>query len=159
METDKNVEVIRSGSEVIVNVHSQNADDSDGETEERFEENPREENHKRNFLQSRYISESSGDELASSVGSSIGSGRYKSILKSRTFSRSISESSIDSAAQFSCITFNDMVHEFNSESEGSSFKKTVRFNDVISQKLYRSVSMFFFLNIMSIKFKNAMRFY
>lgn len=142
METDKNVEVIRKGSQVIVNVGSQSLD-SDDEDEHQHREDESEsqsqgEERKKRFIQSRSVSESSGDELPSSIGSNS-SARYKSILKSR-FSRSVSESSIDdSTAPLSSVTFNDFMHEFNSESEGSSLKKTVRFNDVVSRQLYRSV--------------------
>lgn len=134
--------MIRSGSEVIVNVHSQSID-SDDEDEHDSEIHSQGEERKRSFAQSRSVSESSGDELPSSIGSSNGSsGRYKSILKSRHshFSRSVSESSIDdNTANLSSVAFNDSIIEFNSESENSSLKKTVRFNDVVSRQLYRSV--------------------
>ncbi|XP_058810818.1 protein kintoun [Phymastichus coffea] len=141
LETDKNVEVIRKGTEVIVSVGSQSldSDDEDEHHEDESELQSQEEERKKQFIQSRSVSESSGDELPSSIGSNS-STRHKSILKSR-FSRSISESSIDdSTAALSMVTFNDFIHEFNSESEGSSLKKTVRFNDVVSRQLYRSNS-------------------
>ncbi|XP_014224549.1 protein kintoun [Trichogramma pretiosum] len=144
--TDKEIKVIPKFREVVINVGSQKLD-SDDEGDYVFVdalESQEEEPVHRSSL-SRSVSESSGDELPSSVSSSVSSGveigRYKSIYKSRSFSRSISESSIDdSIAQSPSITFTDSVHEFNSESEGSSLKKTVRFSDVVSQKLYRSNS-------------------
>ncbi|OXU22598.1 hypothetical protein TSAR_009727 [Trichomalopsis sarcophagae] len=140
LETDKNVEVIRSEKEVTVNVRTQSLDSDDEDDHEN--QSYSQEERKRSFAQSRSVSESSGDELPSSIGSGSGSARYKSILKSR-FSRSVSESSIDeNTAPFSCpsVTFNHSISEFYSESEGSSLKKTVRFNDVVSRQLYRSNS-------------------
>ncbi|XP_011498401.1 PREDICTED: protein kintoun [Ceratosolen solmsi marchali] len=143
IETDKNVEVIRNENEVIVNVCSESVD-SDDDDEHESKLNSETDEQKR--TQSRSISESSGDEFASSIASSTGSARYKSILKTghNRFSRSISESSIDdSTAPLHSATFNDFVQELNSESEGSSLKKTVRFNDVVSRQLFRSNSSIF----------------
>ncbi|KAJ8676491.1 hypothetical protein QAD02_012278 [Eretmocerus hayati] len=138
LETNKNVEVIRTPKKVIVNVQPQRLDSDDEDEHESHKENADDK-----FSQNKFVSESSGDELTGSVGSSNGSGRYKSILKSRhsLFSRSVSESSIDdNTAPLSSVTFNDSIPELYSESEGSSLKKTVRFNDVVSRQLYRSNS-------------------
>ena len=140
LETDQNVEVIRSGTEVIVNVRSHSLDTDDEYEHESEQNSSQTEERKRSFRQSRSVSESSGDELSSSMGSINGNIRYKSILKSRHFSWSVSESSIDdNTAVVSSVNFNESIHEFNSESEGSSLKKTVRFNDVVSRQLYRLV--------------------
>ncbi|EFN78352.1 protein kintoun [Harpegnathos saltator] len=91
---------------------------------------------------SRSVSESSGDELANSNNSTRHS---KGILKSRRvrdFSRSVSESSADeNSLPASCTDYHyDSVQDINSESDCSSLKKTVRFNDVVSRQLFRSNS-------------------
>ncbi|XP_043468849.1 protein kintoun [Leptopilina heterotoma] len=139
-ETDKNIEVIRNGEEVVVSIHS-NSIDTDEEDRETDQSSSCHEERKRNLELTRSISESSGDELPSSNGSTY---RSKGILKSHRnhISRSVSESSIDeSACLASSINFQyDSVQELNSESESSSLKKTVRFSDVVSRQLYRSNS-------------------
>ncbi|XP_067012412.2 protein kintoun [Anabrus simplex] len=72
----------------------------------------------------RTLSESSGDDFSSSP--------RKGILK-RT-SRSMSESSVD---DFFCSSSFEMISE---EDDGNNHKKSVRFNDVVSQKVYRTNS-------------------
>ncbi|XP_014209164.1 protein kintoun [Copidosoma floridanum] len=148
-ENGKNeIEVVRN-DEVIANVNIVSSSDEvqsayaneDGNENDEYQ---REfafqgEERKRSFnQQSRSISESSGDELSSSMGSGNGSFRYKSILKPRHSSRSVSESSFDWNS--SAVTLDYSVNELMSESEGSSMKKTVRFNDVVSRQLYRTNS-------------------
>lgn len=129
---------MRNGDEIVVNIRSNQIDTDDEEELESQKLSPTQQERKRISDQSRSISESSGDELPSSDGSTH---RSKGILKSRRsqFSRSVSESSIDdSSALASSVNLQyDSVPEMNSESESSSLKKTVRFNDVVSRQLYR----------------------
>lgn len=138
-DRDKTVEVIAEGEDIIINIQSQNLDSDDEDDHQRLDMSTRIKGERKHGLsKSRSVSESSGDELPSSNGSSVSKG----ILKSRrsTFSRSVSESSIDeTAGHMSSIDFHyDSIQDMNSESDCSSFKKSVRFNDVVSRQLYRS---------------------
>ncbi|XP_015605185.1 protein kintoun [Cephus cinctus] len=138
-ETDRRIEVIAEGDDVVVNISPKHIDsDEEGET---GDEHMKREHRKQHLTKSRSVSESSGDELPNSACST----RSKGILKSRRthgLSRSVSESSFDDSAMLASSTdlHYDSVHDFNSESDCSSFKKTVRFNDVVSRQLYRSNS-------------------
>lgn len=133
-ETEKHVEVVADGDDIVINITSNNQLDSDDEAEREDTDSSRYDDH-------RSISESSGDELNSVQGTA---GRAKGILKSRrnhgsSFTRSVSESSVDDSLMLaSSIDFHsDSIPEINSESGGSSLKKTVRFNDVVARQLYR----------------------
>ena len=129
---------MRNGEEIVVDIRSNQIDTDDEEEHEPQKLSPTQQERKRSLEQSRSISESSGDELPSSKNSTH---RSKGILKSRRsqFSRSVSESSIDDSVTLaSSVNLQyDSVQEMNSESESSSLKKTVRFNDVVSRQLYR----------------------
>ena len=122
---------------MVVNIKS-NQVDTEGEEEAETQNSTCQQERKRSLDQIRSVSESSGDELPSRNGSNY---RFKGILKSRRsqFSRSVSESSVDdSTGLLSAVNFQyDSLQEMNSESESSSFKKIVRFNDVVSRQLYR----------------------
>ncbi|KAK0084054.1 hypothetical protein PV325_007687 [Microctonus aethiopoides] len=124
-------------TDVLINVHANNIDSDDEYLDNNYEtEKDREIN--------KFVSESSGDELSNSNGSNGSNNITRGILKYRrsNFSRSVSESSIDdTAGLMSSVDLNyDSVQELNSESECSSLKKTVRFNDVVSRQLFRSNS-------------------
>lgn len=123
--------MLAEGDDVVINI-TDNHLDSDDEGEREDTDSSRCDDH-------RYVSESSGDELGNVRGTS---GRSKGILKSRRshgFERSVSESSVDDSVIFaSSMDFHsDSIQEINSESGGSSLKKTVRFNDVVARQLYR----------------------
>ncbi|KAG7188601.1 hypothetical protein KM043_008229 [Ampulex compressa] len=140
VEKSRNVESTKS-SKVVKNIPT-NRLDSDDEQEQHYPRPTCRQTRKYMIAKSRSVSESSGDELASSSGSVS---HAKGILKSRRshdFSRSVSESSADeNAMHASSMDYQyDYMHEINSESECSSLKKTVRFNDVVSRQLFRSNS-------------------
>lgn len=140
--------MVKDGEDMVIRIASSNRDNESSDEEQ--EENEAEQgnrwliNKERQLAmqKSRSISESSGDELSSSNAST---GKSKGILKYRRhgFSRSVSESSIDDSAALvsSSVDYarDDYpgFHEMYSECEGSSLKKTVRFNDVVSRQLYR----------------------
>ncbi|KAL1498114.1 hypothetical protein ABEB36_008967 [Hypothenemus hampei] len=91
--------------------------------------------------------ESSGDELsASSFSPRKGKGILKRIPDMRSkFGRSVSESSLDEFISSSYENYHgsiDCVPEDSKEEDGisSSFKKTVRFNNVVVKQLFRSNS-------------------
>ncbi|XP_036150036.1 protein kintoun isoform X2 [Monomorium pharaonis] len=148
LQVERHISVQPQDDGIVINIH-QNQQDSDDEEE--HEENvrvvKRRQEKKHAVEKVRSVSESSGDELASN--SSNSSVRHsKGILKSRRardFSRSMSESSADenslsaSCTDYQCDHY-DSVHDVNSESECSSLKKTVRFNDVVSRQLFRTNS-------------------
>ncbi|XP_012282500.1 protein kintoun [Orussus abietinus] len=142
-DTNHRIKVSNKGSDMVIDIHRDHLDSDDEADQVDLKMPTRKHERKRISAQqmSRSISESSGDELPS-VGSS---GRAKGILKSRRscqFSRSVSESSIDDggAQAFSTDPTYDSIDEINSQSDSSSLKKTVRFNDVVSRQLYRSNS-------------------
>ncbi|XP_018392483.1 PREDICTED: protein kintoun [Cyphomyrmex costatus] len=147
-QVERQISVQSQDDGIVINI-SPNQQDSDDEEE--HEENARVmkwRQEKKHIEKVRSVSESSGDELASN--SSNGSVRHsKGILKSRRardFSRSMSESSADeNSLPASCTDYQyddhyDSIHDINSESDCSSLKKTVRFNDVVSRQLFRSNS-------------------
>lgn len=130
---------------IVINIHSNQQDSDDEEEHEESARVVKRRQEKKHVIEkTRSVSESSGDELASnSSGSSVR--HSKGILKSRRardFSRSMSESSADeNSLPASCTDYHydhyDSVHDINSESDCSSLKKTVRFNDVVSRQLFR----------------------
>ncbi|EZA60182.1 hypothetical protein DMN91_010125 [Ooceraea biroi] len=139
-QVERQISVQSQDDGVVINIRS-NQQDSDDE-EDQQEEKQVTILQQRRMEKARSVSESSGDELASSSSSARHS---KGILKShraRNFSRSVSESSADEASlPASCTDYHyDSVHDINSESDCSSLKKTVRFNDVVSRQLFRSNS-------------------
>lgn len=124
---------------VVIDIRSNQQDSDDDEEQENAKIIKQQQEKMHTIEKARSVSESSGDELASSNGSVRSS---KGILKSRRirdFSRSMSESSADeNSFPASCTDYHyDFTHDVNSESDCSSFKKTVRFNDVVSRQLYR----------------------
>lgn len=129
---EKIIQVLPNDNELVVDIQPKNVNDT--KTTDKLI------NKKIKLQKTRSMSESSGDELNSSNGSE-NSRMVRGILKSRrnNISRSVSESSIDDTTGLvSSVDFNyDSVAELNSESECSSFKKTVRFNDVVSRQLFR----------------------
>ncbi|XP_072766993.1 protein kintoun [Anoplolepis gracilipes] len=130
------------GDSVIIDIRPNQQDSDDDEEQENARVIKQQQEKMHTIEKSRSVSESSGDELASSNGSVKYS---KGILKShrsRDFSRSMSESSADeNSLPTSCTDYHyDFIHDVNSESDCSSLKKTVRFNDVVSRQLYRSNS-------------------
>ncbi|XP_066586259.1 protein kintoun [Prorops nasuta] len=146
-QPDQNVKVKMEDGNVVISINQENRNQLDSDDEEENQNTvvrtKKERKHQGRKSKLRSVSESSGDELTCSNNSSIG-GRSKGILKSRSsnFSRSYSESSADeSLFHASSLDFHDdFAHDFNSESDCSSLKKTVRFNDVVSRKLFRSNS-------------------
>lgn len=124
---------MRNDNELVVIIQPKDMESEDDNHHEKFD------NKKIKLKKSRSVSESSGDELASSNGSENGSAP-RGILKTRRyFSRSVSESSIDDTTGLasSVDIHYDSVQELNSESDCCSLKKTVRFNDVVSRQLFR----------------------
>ncbi|XP_011877153.1 PREDICTED: protein kintoun [Vollenhovia emeryi] len=145
---ERQISVEPQGDGVVINIRPNQQDSDDEEEHEESARVVKRRQEKKHVIEkARSVSESSGDELASnSSGSSV---RYsKGILKSRRardFSRSMSESSADeNSLPASCTDYHDdhydSVHDINSESDCSSLKKTVRFNDVVSRQLFRSNS-------------------
>ncbi|XP_018311794.1 protein kintoun isoform X2 [Mycetomoellerius zeteki] len=146
-QVERQISVQPQDDGIVINIRPNQQDSDD---EEEHEENARvvkRRQEKKYIEKVRSVSESSGDELASN--SSNSSVRHsKGILKSRRardFSRSMSESSADeNSLPASCTDHYDdhydSVHDINSESDCSSLKKTVRFNDVVSRQLFRSNS-------------------
>ncbi|XP_014485666.1 PREDICTED: protein kintoun [Dinoponera quadriceps] len=137
---EREISVAPQGDSVVINIRSTQQDSDDEEEHENVRTAAQEKT--RLVEKLRSVSESSGDELASSNSSTRHS---KGILKSRRvrdFSRSVSESSAEeNSLPASCTDYHyDSVQDVNSESDCSSLKKTVRFNDVISQQLFRSNS-------------------
>lgn len=127
------------GDSVVIDIRSNQQDSDDEEEQENVKIIKQQQKKMHTIEKARSVSESSGDELASS-NSSVRSS--KGILKSRRirdFSRSMSESSADeNSLPASCTDYHyDFTHDVNSESDCSSLKKTVRFNDVVSRQLYR----------------------
>ncbi|KAL0122762.1 hypothetical protein PUN28_007453 [Cardiocondyla obscurior] len=144
-QAERQISVQHQEDGVVINIcpNQQDSDDEE-EPEEDTRVVKRRQEKKHVIEKARSVSESSGDELASnSSGSSVR--HSKGILKSRRardFSRSMSESSADeNSLPTSCTDYHyDSVHDINSESDCSSLKKTVRFNDVVSRQLFRSNS-------------------
>ncbi|XP_024874407.1 protein kintoun [Temnothorax curvispinosus] len=147
-QVERQISVQPQDDGVVINIRP-NQQDSDDEDEHEANARvvKRRQEKKHVIEKARSVSESSGDELASN--SSGSSARHsKGILKSRRardFSRSMSESSADeNSLPASCTDYHydhyDSVHDINSESDCSSLKKTVRFNDVVSRQLFRSNS-------------------
>lgn len=143
-QVERQISVLPQDDGVVINIHPNQQDSDDEEEHEESARVVKRRQEKKHVEKVRSVSESSGDELASN--SSNGSGRHsKGILKSRRardFSRSMSESSADeNSLPASCTDYHcdhyDSVHDINSESDCSSLKKTVRFNDVVSRQLFR----------------------
>lgn len=137
-QVERQFSVQPEGDSVVIDI-CPNQLDSDDEEQENIKIIKRQQEKMHTIEKARSISESSGDELASSNGSVRHS---KGILKShraRDFSRSMSESSADeNSLPASCTDYHyDFIHDVNSESDCSSLKKTVRFNDVVSRQLFR----------------------
>lgn len=137
--TERKVLVTPQDSSVIIDIRSTQQDSDDEEDQRNIRIAMQRQEERRIVEKLRSVSESSGDELASSNGSARHS---KGILKSRRvrdFSRSVSESSADeNSFPASCTDYHyDSVQDINSESDCSSLKKTVRFNDVVSRQLFR----------------------
>lgn len=135
--TERKVSIAPQGDSVIIDIRS-TQQDSDDEEEQENERTIQRQEETRITEKLRSVSESSGDEL----GSSNSVRHSKGILKSRRvhdFSRSVSESSADeNSLPASCTDYHyDSVQDVNSESDCSSLKKTVRFNDVVSRQLFR----------------------
>jgi len=131
---ERRISVQSQDGDIVIDIRS-NQQDSDDEEEQENAAMLQQEH----IEKTRSVSESSGDELASSNSSARHS---KGILKShraRNFSRSVSESSADEMSlPASCTDYHyDSIHDINSESDCSSLKKTVRFNDVVSRQLFR----------------------
>ncbi|XP_050448416.1 protein kintoun [Cataglyphis hispanica] len=141
-QVERQLSVHPQGDSIVIDIRPNQQDSDDDEEQENAEVVKRQPEKMHTIEKARSISESSGDELASSNGSM----RYsKGILKShrtRNVSRSMSESSADeNSLPASCTDYHyDFIHDVNSESDCSSLKKTVRFNDVVSRQLYRSNS-------------------
>lgn len=138
-EKDLMVDVQAEDDGVVISISSNQLDsDDEGGQDSTDSAEPRQ--IRRHVAKARSVSESSGDELPSNE---CGSGSFsKGILKSRrthNFSRSVSESSADEngmpASSVDCHS--DSVQDVNSESDCSSLKKTVRFNDVVLRRLFR----------------------
>lgn len=153
METDPTVNVHAEEDGVVINITPKHLD-SDDEVEQHSTGSIEEQASLcRTLPKTRSVSESSGDELTSN---SINTGSYsKSILKSRhthDFSRSVSESSADEngMASSSVDCHYDSTQDLNLESDCSSLKKTVRFNDVVSRQLFR---YYIFLIIFSLSYR------
>lgn len=137
---EKQISVQARDDNIIIDIR-QSQEDPNDETERRNEEiTMLQQEEKQHIIEkSTSISESSGDELANSNNSI---GHSKGILKSRrtrNFPRSVSESSADENCHSASCTDDhyDFVEDVNSESDCSSLKKTVRFNDVVSRQLFR----------------------
>ncbi|XP_011700933.1 PREDICTED: protein kintoun [Wasmannia auropunctata] len=149
LQVERQISVQPQDGGVVINIRPNQQDSDDEEEHEESARVAKRRQEKKHVIEKvRSVSESSGDELASN--SSNGSVRHsKGILKSRRardFSRSMSESSADeNSLPASCTDYHDdyhydSVHDINSESDCSSLKKTVRFNDVVSRQLFRSNS-------------------
>lgn len=141
---EKEISVHPQDNGVVINIRPNQQDSDDEEEHEENARVKRRQEKKHVIEKTRSVSESSGDELASNSSSSSVR-QSKGILKSRRardFSRSMSESSADeNSFPASCTDYHDdhydSVHDINSESDCSSLKKTVRFNDVVSRQLFR----------------------
>lgn len=148
-QVERQISVQPQDDGVVINIRPNQQDSDD---EEEHEENARvkRRQEKKHVEKVRSVSESSGDELASNSSNSSVI-HSKGILKSRRardFSRSMSESSADeNSLSASCTDYHydhyDSVHDINSESDCSSLKKTVRFNDVVSRQLFRYNKQYF----------------
>ncbi|XP_019885188.1 protein kintoun isoform X1 [Camponotus floridanus] len=141
-QMERQFSVQPEGDSIVIDIRSNQQDSDDDEEQENVKMIKQQQKKMHTIEKARSVSESSGDELASS-NSSVRSS--KGILKSRRirdFSRSMSESSADeNSLPASCTDYHyDFTHDVNSESDCSSLKKTVRFNDVVSRQLYRSNS-------------------
>ncbi|XP_029044984.2 LOW QUALITY PROTEIN: protein kintoun [Osmia bicornis bicornis] len=137
-QIDRTIDVQAEDDGVVINIIP-NQLDSDDEVDQQSMQSRE---NQCDVSEARSVSENSGDELSSSIGTSTFS---KGILKSRRanfFSRSVSESSADENGMppSSIDCHYGSAQDMNSESECSSLKKTVRFNDVISRQLFRSNS-------------------
>lgn len=131
LQMKRQISVQPQGDSVVIDIRSTQQDSDDEEEQENVVT-------ERIIEKARSVSESSGDELASNSCMRHSKGILKS-HRSRDFSRSVSESSADeNSLPASCTDYHyDSVHDVNSESDCSSLKKTVRFNDVVSRQLFR----------------------
>lgn len=138
-EKDRTVNVQTEDDGVVINIGPSRLH-SDNEAEQRITKSTQqEENPQEIVINAGSISESIEDKLTSNSTT----GRYsKGILKPRSthdFSRSVSESSTDEngmpASSIDCHY--DSEQDVNSETDCSSLKKTVRFNEMVSQRLFR----------------------
>jgi len=156
-EMERQISIQSQGDSVVIDIRSNQQDSDDEEEQENVRVTMRQETER--IEKARSVSESSGDELA---GNRSCMRHSKGILKShrsRDFSRSMSESSADeNSFPTSCTDYHyDSIHDVNSESDCSSLKKTVRFNDVVSRQLFRYYDTeqclllyFFFLQVIPI---------
>ncbi|XP_076679486.1 PIH1 domain-containing protein Nop17-like isoform X1 [Andrena cerasifolii] len=142
-DRDLTVDVEAEDDGVVINISS-NQLDSDDEVDQQSRKPSRRRQGRRHALtKARSVSESSGDELTST--STVTGTFSKGILKSRhthEYSRSVFESSADeNGMPTSSIDYHyGSAQDITSESDCSSLKKTVRFNDVVSRQLFRSNS-------------------
>ncbi|XP_076767169.1 PIH1 domain-containing protein Nop17-like isoform X2 [Xylocopa sonorina] len=117
-ETDSTINVQQEDDGVVINI-TMNHMDSDDEAERHstgsIEERP---NLCHAMSKARSVSESSGDEIT--------------ISESSTDENGMAASSVDGHY--------NSIQDLNFESDSSSLKKTVRFNDVVSRQLFRSNS-------------------
>lgn len=153
-EANQGIEVQTEDSSFVINIspnHLDTDDEAEGHSTTSMEERP---NLCHTVTKTRSVSESSGDEL---ISNNITGTFPKSILRSQrnhNLSRSVSESSADEigTAASSIDCHYDSIPDLNSELDCSSFKKTVRFNDVVSRQLFRyyhngdCIDTFFFNN-------------
>ncbi|XP_076241617.1 PIH1 domain-containing protein Nop17-like isoform X2 [Calliopsis andreniformis] len=123
-EKDLTVDVQAEDDGVVINVSSNQLDSDDEGGHGSMESIEERYSRRHTMTKARSLSESSGDELTSNS------------------SATVSESSADEngmpASSVDCHY--DSVQDVNSESDCSSLKKTVRFNDVVSRQLFRSNS-------------------
>ncbi|XP_076631066.1 PIH1 domain-containing protein Nop17-like isoform X3 [Colletes latitarsis] len=139
---DRTINVLAEDDGVVINISS-NRSDSDYEPVHGITKSTQQyEDRQDATTEIRSASESTDDELTSNSTA----GKFsKGILKSRRthdFSRSTSESSTDeSGMPTSPIDSHyDSEQDINSETDCSNLKKTVRFNEIVSQQLFRSKS-------------------
>ncbi|CAK9819402.1 Protein kintoun [Anthophora quadrimaculata] len=143
LEIDRRIDVQAEDDGVAINITT-NQLDSDDDTEQQSTNAINGQSNLCHLMsKTRSVSESSGDEQTSN--STMTGSFSKGILKSRrnhNFSRSVSESSADdngmAASSIDCHY--DSEQDVNFQSDCSSLKKTVRFNDVVSRQLFRSNS-------------------
>lgn len=139
-DRDLTVDVQAEDDGVVINISSNQLDSDDEVGQQNRKSSRRRQGRRHALTKARSVSESSGDELTST--STVTGTFSKGILKSRhthEYSRSVSESSADeNGMPTSSIDYHyGSVQDINSESDCSSLKKTVRFNDVVSRQLFR----------------------
>ncbi|KZC10473.1 Protein kintoun [Dufourea novaeangliae] len=125
-EKDRMIDVQAEDDGVVISIRSKQLDSDDEEGQQRTKSIQRRQSRRYAMTKTRSVSESSGDELSNNSVTNT----------------AVSESSADeSGMPISSIDCQyDSVQDINSESDCSSLKKTVRFNDVVSRQLFRSNS-------------------